>query len=86
MQSLHFLVLVLLAYTYPLLRLTLSTRIAMSQKALLLHEVGKSLIAGNRPIPQPRRDQLLVKVLVAGSKLTSKSTNEDERIMLNGFQ
>jgi hypothetical protein len=86
MQSLHFLVLVLLAYTYPLSRLTLSTRIAMSQMALLLHEVGKSLIAGNRSIPQPGRDQLLVKVLVAGSKLTSKSTNEDERIMLNGFQ
>ncbi|KAF5229138.1 hypothetical protein FAUST_10610 [Fusarium austroamericanum] len=38
----------------------------MSQKALLLHEVGKPLIAGTRPIPQPGKNQLLVKVLVAG--------------------
>ncbi|KAF4341694.1 zinc-type alcohol dehydrogenase [Fusarium beomiforme] len=38
----------------------------MSQKALLLEEVGKPLILGSRPIPKPGKDQLLVKVLVAG--------------------
>ncbi|KAK2666909.1 hypothetical protein RAB80_017330 [Fusarium oxysporum f. sp. vasinfectum] len=38
----------------------------MSQKALLLDEVGKPLIVGDRPIPQPGKNQLLVKVLVAG--------------------
>lgn len=40
----------------------------MSQKALLLEEVGKPLVVGDRPIPQPGKNQLLVKVLVAGRK------------------
>lgn len=40
----------------------------MSQKALLLEEVGKPLVAGERPIPQAGSNQLLVKVLVAGRK------------------
>ena len=39
---------------------------AMSQKALLLREVGTPLVLGDRPISQPGQDQLLVKVLVAG--------------------
>ncbi|KAJ5387423.1 chaperonin 10-like protein [Penicillium cosmopolitanum] len=38
----------------------------MSQRAILLQEVGKPLVVGSRPIPQPGKDQLLVKVLVAG--------------------
>ncbi|KAH8749375.1 chaperonin 10-like protein [Diaporthe sp. PMI_573] len=38
----------------------------MSQKALLLEELGKPLVVGDRPIPQPGKNQLLVKVLVAG--------------------
>ena len=38
----------------------------MSQKALLLRKVGTPLVLGDRPIPQPGQDQLLVKVLVAG--------------------
>jgi NADPH2:quinone reductase len=38
------------------------------QRALLLHEVGKPLTLGDRPIPQPGENQLLVKVLVAGRK------------------
>ncbi|EWZ28563.1 hypothetical protein FOZG_17772 [Fusarium oxysporum Fo47] len=38
----------------------------MSQKTLLLDEVGKPLIVGDRLIPQPGKNQLLVKVLVAG--------------------
>ncbi|KAI7762862.1 hypothetical protein LZL87_008303 [Fusarium oxysporum] len=38
----------------------------MSQKALLLEEVGKPLALGNRTIPEPGENQLLVKVLVAG--------------------
>lgn len=38
----------------------------MSQKALILREVATPLILAHRPIPQPGKDQLLVKVLVAG--------------------
>ncbi|KAH7024154.1 chaperonin 10-like protein [Ilyonectria destructans] len=38
----------------------------MSQRALLLQEVGKPLVVGERSIPQPGHNQLLVKVLVAG--------------------
>ncbi|CZR68864.1 related to zinc-binding dehydrogenase [Phialocephala subalpina] len=38
----------------------------MSQKALVLHEVGTPLVLSDRPIPQPGQNQLLVKVLVAG--------------------
>lgn len=38
----------------------------MSQKALLLEEVGKPLVLGTRPIPEAGENQLLVKVLVAG--------------------
>ncbi|KAH7165339.1 chaperonin 10-like protein [Dactylonectria macrodidyma] len=38
----------------------------MSQRALLLEEVGEPLVVGSRPIPQPGENQLLVKVLVAG--------------------
>ncbi len=44
----------------------LNSEKAMSQKALLLREVGTPLVLGNRPIPQPGQNQLLVKVLVAG--------------------
>lgn len=66
--------LILLAYTYRLLHSAPSVEKPMSQKALLLHEVGKPLAAGYRPIPQPGENQLLVTVLVAGSKFTSHST------------
>lgn len=45
----------------------------MSQKALLLEAVGKSLILGERLIPQPGKNQLLVKVLVAGRKYYPKA-------------
>ncbi|KAI4740658.1 hypothetical protein E4T50_08904 [Aureobasidium sp. EXF-12298] len=38
----------------------------MSQAALLLQGVGEPLVLGERSIPQPGEDQLLVKVLVAG--------------------
>jgi hypothetical protein len=44
----------------------LNPRRAMSQKALLLRKVGMPLVLGDRPIPQPGQNQLLVKVLVAG--------------------
>jgi NADPH:quinone reductase-like Zn-dependent oxidoreductase len=54
----------------------------MSQRALLLHEVGKSLAAGDRPIPQPSKNQLLVKVLVAGRRFRGNCTGEDRKTML----
>jgi hypothetical protein len=41
---------------------------AMSQKALVLREVGTPLVLGDRPIPQPGPNHLLLKVLVAGRK------------------
>jgi D-arabinose 1-dehydrogenase-like Zn-dependent alcohol dehydrogenase len=44
----------------------------MSQKALLLEAVGKPLTLGERLIPQPGKNQLLVKVLVAGRKYYPK--------------
>lgn len=54
---------------YPHLHSTdLKTRTTMSQKALLLEEVGKPLTLGRRIIPEPGENQLLVKVLVAGRK------------------
>jgi hypothetical protein len=39
---------------------------AMSQKALVVREVGMPLVLDDRPIPQPSQNQLLLKVLVAG--------------------
>lgn len=48
----------------------------MSQKALLLEEVGRPLVLGSRPIPQPDQNQLLVKVLVAGRKLKQSHSEE----------
>jgi hypothetical protein len=55
---------------YSILDTSTSTKTTatMSQKAHLLHEPGKPLTLGNRPIPQPGDNQLLVKVLVAGRK------------------
>ncbi|KAG7133142.1 Dehydrogenase orsE like protein [Verticillium longisporum] len=49
----------------------------MSQKALLLEEVGKPLVAGERPIPQAGSNQLLVKVLVAGLNPHDQRTRDD---------
>lgn len=46
----------------------------MSQKALILREVATPLILAHRPIPQPGKDQLLVKVLVAGCEFHSNSS------------
>ncbi|KAH6954151.1 chaperonin 10-like protein [Fusarium avenaceum] len=48
----------------------------MSQKALLLETIGKPLTLGERPIPQPGKDQLLVKVLVAGLNPHDQKTRD----------
>ena len=53
---------------YSILNTSTTTTAPMSQKALLLHEPGKPLTLGDRAIPQPGENQLLVKVLVAGRK------------------
>lgn len=57
-----YLIVALLVYFYFLL----NPGRAMSQKALLLRKVGTPLVLGDRPIPQPGQNRLLVKVLVAG--------------------
>ncbi|KAF5683786.1 zinc-type alcohol dehydrogenase [Fusarium circinatum] len=49
----------------------------MSQKALLLEEVGKPLTLGHRSIPEPSENQLLVKVLVAGLNPHDQRTRDD---------
>ncbi|KAF5599080.1 zinc-type alcohol dehydrogenase [Fusarium pseudoanthophilum] len=49
----------------------------MSQKALLLQEVGKPLTLGYRTIPKPGENQLLVKVLVAGLNPHDQRTRDD---------
>ncbi|KAF5618728.1 zinc-type alcohol dehydrogenase [Fusarium sp. NRRL 52700] len=49
----------------------------MSQKALLLEEVGKPLTLGQRTIPEPHENQLLVKVLVAGLNPHDQRTRDD---------
>ncbi|KAF5584431.1 zinc-type alcohol dehydrogenase [Fusarium pseudocircinatum] len=49
----------------------------MSQKALLLEEVGKPLALGQRTIPEPGENQLLVKVLVAGLNPHDQRTRDD---------
>ncbi|PCD37110.1 hypothetical protein AU210_005614 [Fusarium oxysporum f. sp. radicis-cucumerinum] len=49
----------------------------MSQKALLLEEVGKPLSLGHRAIPEPGENQLLVKVLVAGLNPHDQRTRDD---------
>jgi NADPH:quinone reductase len=38
----------------------------MSQKALILEKVGQPLVLAERPIPEPKEGQVLVKVAVAG--------------------
>jgi type II secretory pathway component PulJ len=58
----------LLVCAYSLLRSISGSNQGMSQEALLLEEVGKPLVLGNRPIPEAGENQLLVKVLVAGCK------------------
>ncbi|EXK85148.1 hypothetical protein FOQG_10803 [Fusarium oxysporum f. sp. raphani 54005] len=63
---------------YPHLHSTnLNTQRTMSQKALLLEEVGKPLALGRRPIPEPGEYQLLVKVLVAGLNPHDQRTRDD---------
>jgi hypothetical protein len=64
----HLSISVLLSSTIILLYLILSTSTTMSQRALLLPEIGKPLTIGDRPIPQPDENQLLIKVLVAGRR------------------
>ncbi|KAH6672662.1 chaperonin 10-like protein [Plectosphaerella plurivora] len=49
----------------------------MSQQALLLEKVGAPLVLGTRPIPKPGKDQLLVKVLVAGLNPHDQRTRDD---------
>ncbi|KAF4957105.1 hypothetical protein FGADI_3324 [Fusarium gaditjirri] len=49
----------------------------MSQKALLLEELGKPLTLGQRTIPEPGENQLLVKVLVAGLNPHDQRTRDD---------
>ncbi|PNP86363.1 hypothetical protein FNYG_00316 [Fusarium nygamai] len=49
----------------------------MSQKALLVQEVGKPLTLGYRMIPEPGENQLLVKVLVAGLNPHDQRTRDD---------
>ncbi|KAG5659451.1 hypothetical protein KAF25_002010 [Fusarium avenaceum] len=48
----------------------------MSQKALLLEAVGEPLTLGERLIPQPGKNQLLVKVLVAGLNPHDQKTRD----------
>jgi hypothetical protein len=78
---LHLSIPVLLSSALILLYSTLNPSPTMSQRALLLHEVGKPLTVGDRPIPRPGENQLLVKVLVAGRKKPklppSKETHAD---------
>jgi hypothetical protein len=64
----HLFIPVLISSTVILLYSIPSTSTTMSQRALLLPEIGKPLTIGDRPIPQPGENQLLVKVLVAGRK------------------
>lgn len=61
-------ILILLSSTYRLLQSDIEQ--AMTQKAIVLDEVGKPLFVGSRSIPQPGKDQLLVRVLVAGRQFT----------------
>ncbi|KAI9155721.1 Zinc-type alcohol dehydrogenase [Paramyrothecium foliicola] len=49
----------------------------MSQKALLLEEVGKPLTVGDRQIPKPGKNELLVKVLVAGLNPHDQKCRDD---------
>ncbi|KAH7371834.1 putative zinc-type alcohol dehydrogenase-like protein [Cadophora sp. MPI-SDFR-AT-0126] len=48
----------------------------MSQKALLLRQLGTRLVLGERPIPQPGQNQLLTKVLVAGLNPHDQKTRD----------
>lgn len=38
----------------------------MSQKALVLEKVGQPLVLVERPIPEPKENEVLVKVAIAG--------------------
>lgn len=40
-----------------------------TQQALILKEVQRPLVLGRRPIPQPKGNQVLVKIIAAGSKI-----------------
>lgn len=64
---------------YSYLNSSPNTETTMTQRALLLEEVGKPLILGHGPIPQPPENQLLVKVLVAGRKFGEYFSREDEK-------
>jgi NADPH:quinone reductase-like Zn-dependent oxidoreductase len=55
----------------------------MSQRALLLQEVGKPLVVGDRPIPEPGVNQILVKVLVAGREFANYTIKHNKGIIAN---
>jgi NADPH2:quinone reductase len=38
----------------------------MSQKALILEEIGQRLVEADRPIPQPGKGELLIKLTSVG--------------------
>jgi len=40
-----------------------------TQQALILKEVQRPLVLGRRPIPQPNGNQVLVRILAAGSMI-----------------
>jgi hypothetical protein len=68
MPSLYPYILTLLVCVDSLLSSNPDSEIKMSHKALLLQEVGKPLVVGVRPMRHPGKNQLLVKVIVAGRK------------------
>jgi hypothetical protein len=49
------------------------------QRALLVQEIGKPLVlVHDRPIPEPGRGQLLIKVTVAGKSYTCSSRSHSD--------
>lgn len=66
--SLYIYISVLFIWFYGSILFKFDSKPVMSQKALLLKAVGKPLVLGDRPVPQPGENQLLVKVLVAGRR------------------
>lgn len=56
-------------YSYDTIYQNRVTHPMDTQQALILKDVQRPLVLGRRPVPQPKGNQILVRIIAAGSTL-----------------
>jgi hypothetical protein len=52
----------------------------MSQQALMVEAIGKPVILGTKQIPEPKQDEILVKVSVGTCKFKDQGSDRKDKI------